>query len=69
MAKSGRVATAELVSRGKEQLVLIWSYKKGLVLHTHTMYYSDEVRDFAQEETRHGRGDKEEKDRVVKILP
>jgi DNA end-binding protein Ku len=34
MAKAGRVAIAELVSRGKEQLVLIWSYKKGLVLHT-----------------------------------
>ena len=46
MAKSGRVAIAELVSRGKEQLVLIRPYKKGLVLHT--MYYSDEVRDFNQ---------------------
>jgi DNA end-binding protein Ku len=46
MAKSGRVAIAELVSRGKEQLVLIRPYKKGLVLHT--MYYADEVRDFSQ---------------------
>jgi DNA end-binding protein Ku len=46
MAKSGRVAIAELVSRGKEQLVLIRSYKKGLVLHT--MYHADEVRDFQQ---------------------
>ena len=46
MAKSGRVAIAELVSRGKEQLVLIRRYKKGLVLHT--MYYGDEVRDFGQ---------------------
>ncbi len=34
MAKSGRVAIAELVSRGKEQLVLIRPYRKGLVLHT-----------------------------------
>jgi hypothetical protein len=33
------------------------------------MYYSDEVRDFAGEEARHGRRDKEEKDRVVEILP
>ena len=46
MAKSGRVAIAEIVSRGKEQLVLICPYKKGLVLHT--MYHADEVRDFKQ---------------------
>jgi DNA end-binding protein Ku len=46
MAKSGRVAIAELVSRGKDQLVLIRPYRKGLVLHT--MYHSDEVRDFKQ---------------------
>jgi DNA end-binding protein Ku len=46
MAKSGRVAIAELVSRGKEQLVLIRPYNKGLVLHT--MYHADEVRDFKQ---------------------
>jgi DNA end-binding protein Ku len=46
MAKSGRVAIAELVSRGKEQLVLIRPYKNGLVLHT--MYHADEVRDFNQ---------------------
>src|SRR5918994_699387 len=46
MAKSGRVAIAEVVSRGKEQLVLIRPYRKGLVLHT--MYYADEVRDFKQ---------------------
>jgi DNA end-binding protein Ku len=46
MAKSGRMAIAELVSRGKEQLVLIRPYRKGLVLHT--MYYADEVRDFKQ---------------------
>jgi DNA end-binding protein Ku len=46
MAKSGRVAVAELVSRGKEQLVLIRPYKKGLVLHT--MYHAEEVRDFKQ---------------------
>jgi DNA end-binding protein Ku len=46
MAKSGRVAIAELVSRGKEQLVLIRPYRKGLVVHT--MYHADEVRDFNQ---------------------
>jgi DNA end-binding protein Ku len=46
MAKSGRVAIAELVSRGKEQLVLIRPYRKGLVLHT--MYHAHDVRDFNQ---------------------
>ena len=46
MARSGRVAIAELVSRGKEQLLLIRPYRKGLVLHT--MYHADEVRDFKQ---------------------
>jgi DNA end-binding protein Ku len=44
MTKSNRVAIAELVSRGKEQLVLIRPYRKGLVMHT--MYHADEVRDF-----------------------
>jgi hypothetical protein len=34
IAKSGRVAIAELVSRSKEQLVLIRPYCKGLVRHT-----------------------------------
>jgi DNA end-binding protein Ku len=43
---AGRVAIAELVSRGKEQLVWIRPYRKGLVLHT--MYHADEVRDFQQ---------------------
>jgi DNA end-binding protein Ku len=46
MAKSGRVAIAEIVSRGKEQLVLIRPYRTGLVLHT--MYHADEVRDYKQ---------------------
>jgi DNA end-binding protein Ku len=46
MVESGRVAIAELVSRGKEQLVLIRPYRKGLVLHT--MYHSNEIRDFKQ---------------------
>jgi DNA end-binding protein Ku len=46
MAKSERVAIAELVSRGKEQLVLIRPYRKGLVLHA--MYYFNELRDFNQ---------------------
>lgn len=44
MEKSGRVALAEMVSRGKEKLVLIRSAKSGLILQT--MYYANEIRDF-----------------------
>jgi len=44
MNKSGRVALAEMVSRGKEKLVLIRPSKGGLVLQT--MFYASEIRDF-----------------------
>jgi DNA end-binding protein Ku len=43
MEKSGRVALAEMVSRGKEKLVLIRPWKGGLVLQT--MLYANEIRD------------------------
>ena len=46
LESSGRLALAQMVSRGKEELVLIRPYQKGLVLHT--MYYSHEVREFEQ---------------------
>jgi DNA end-binding protein Ku len=46
MEKSGRVALAEMVSRGKEKLMLIRSAKGGLVLQT--MFYANEIRDFDQ---------------------
>jgi DNA end-binding protein Ku len=46
MDKRDRVAVAQLVSRGKEQLVLIRPYENGLVMHT--AYYADEIRDFDQ---------------------
>jgi DNA end-binding protein Ku len=46
MAKTGRAALAELVTRGKEQLVLIRSYRDGLMMHT--MYYANEVRNFRE---------------------
>jgi DNA end-binding protein Ku len=42
MAKSGRVALARFVMRGKESLVLIRAAQDGLVLHT--MYFADEIR-------------------------
>ena len=45
MAQAGRVALAKFVMRGKENLVLVRSAQKGLMLHT--MYFADEVRDFA----------------------
>jgi DNA end-binding protein Ku len=44
MEKSGRVALAEMVSRGKEKLVLIRPAKGGLILHS--MFYANEIRDF-----------------------
>jgi DNA end-binding protein Ku len=46
LEKRQRVAVAQLVSRGKEQLVLIRPYENGLVMHT--AYYADEIRDFDQ---------------------
>jgi DNA end-binding protein Ku len=45
LAKSNRAAIAQLVTRGKEQLVLIRPYENGLIMHS--LYYSNEVRNFA----------------------
>jgi DNA end-binding protein Ku len=46
MIKTGRVALAKFVMRGKESLVLIRPSEDGLMLHT--MYFADEVRDFGE---------------------
>src|SRR5437867_12606230 len=46
MSKAERVALAKFVMRGKENLVLIRPAKDGLMLHT--MYFSDEIRDFGE---------------------
>jgi DNA end-binding protein Ku len=46
LAKTDRAAIAQLVSRGKEQLVLIRPYENGLIMHG--LYYANEVRDFGQ---------------------
>ncbi|HWP60449.1 MAG TPA: Ku protein [Candidatus Acidoferrales bacterium] len=46
MEKTQRVALAQFVMRGKSNLVLIRSFQGGLMMHT--MYYADEVRDFAE---------------------
>jgi len=45
MKKENRVAVARWVAAGKEHLVVIRPFEKGLILHT--MFYADEVRDFA----------------------
>ena len=42
MKQSGRVALGRYTMRGKEHLVLIRPFEKGLMLHT--VYYADEVR-------------------------
>src|SRR5947199_850059 len=46
LARSERAAVAELVSRGKEQIVIIRPYRGGLVLHG--MFYKNEVKDVGQ---------------------
>jgi DNA end-binding protein Ku len=45
MEQVGRVALEEMVSHNKENLVLVRPAKRGLVLQT--MFYANEVRDFA----------------------
>jgi DNA end-binding protein Ku len=46
MKDTKRVAVAQFVMRGKENLVLIRELNGGLLLHT--MYFADEVRDFSE---------------------
>src|SRR5262249_37431613 len=46
LAKSNRAAIAQLVTRGKEQLVLILPVEG--VLNMHILYYSNEMRNFAE---------------------
>src|SRR5262249_27637518 len=46
LAKSNRAAIAQLLSRGKEQLMLIRPYANGLIMHS--LYYANEVRNFAE---------------------
>ena len=44
MTQVGKVALAKFVLRGKENLVIVRSAQKGLMMHT--MYFTDEVRSF-----------------------
>jgi DNA end-binding protein Ku len=49
LEKAGRLAVGRFAQRGKDNLVLVRPYKKGLILHE--CYYADEVRDFDDVET------------------
>jgi len=46
LASSKRAAIAQLVTRGKEQLMLIRPYENGLIMHS--LYHANEVRNFAE---------------------
>jgi DNA end-binding protein Ku len=49
MRKAGKAAVAKFSTRGKQQLVLVRETPGGLMLHT--LFYADEVRDFADIDT------------------
>lgn len=49
LQRTGRVAVGRYATRGKDNLVIVRPYKKGLVLHE--VYYADEVRAFDEVET------------------
>ena len=46
LEKAEQVAVARFILRGKESLVLIRPFQRGLILHT--MYFHDELRDFGE---------------------
>lgn len=49
LEKANRLAVGRFAQRGKDNLVLVRPYKKGLILHE--CYYADEVRDFSEVDT------------------
>ncbi len=49
LERAGRLAVGRFSTRGKDNLVLVRPYKKGLILHE--CYYADEVRSFDEVET------------------
>ena len=49
LERAGRLAVGRFAQRGKDNLVLVRPYKKGLILHQ--CYYADEVRSFDEVET------------------
>jgi DNA end-binding protein Ku len=66
MAKTDRVALAQFVMRGKENLVLIRPSRGGLMLHL--MYYADEVRNFEELETGNAEVKPGELDLAVRLI-
>jgi DNA end-binding protein Ku len=61
MKKQNKVALARWVSANREHLIIIRPFEDGLILHT--MYYADEVRDFAAVE----KEDAPVKDKEIKL--
>ncbi len=49
LERAGRLAVGRFAQRGKDNLVLVRPYKKGLILHE--CYYADEVRSFDDVDT------------------
>lgn len=49
LERAGRLAVGRFATRGKDNLVLVRPYKKGLILHE--CFYADEVRSFDDVET------------------
>jgi DNA end-binding protein Ku len=49
MERTGKVAVGRYFTRGREELVIVRPYKRGLILHN--VYYADEVRAFDEVET------------------
>lgn len=49
LERSDKLAVGRFAQRGKDNLVLVRPYKKGLILHE--VYYADEVRSFDEVET------------------
>jgi DNA end-binding protein Ku len=60
------VALGTYVMRGKENLVAIRAYQKGLVLHT--LHFADEVRDFGEIETGKGALRREELQLALRLV-
>jgi DNA end-binding protein Ku len=66
MAKTNRVALAQFVMRGKENLVLVRPAQGGLMLHL--MYYADEVRNFEEIESGNAEIKPGELDLAVRLI-
>jgi DNA end-binding protein Ku len=66
MRTCDEVALGTYVMRGKENLVAIRAYQRGLVLHT--LYFADEVRDFSEIETGKGTIRREEMQLALRLV-